>query len=268
MKVEILGNVQDGGVPHLSCTCEVCEKAREDSSETKFVSSLVLKEGEDNSSFRYVIGASPDIRHQIKGDYLDGIFVSDTHLGDITGLVFLGKHAMNADGATVYCNSEVEDFIMKNDPYRLMVDHGHMETKEFENGNEEDIQGVSIEAREVISKGDYGDTSSYMIKGEDKKLYYVKDLDRWTREAKEAVEEADIAIIDGTFWSEEELERYQEVPHPTIQETMETFSETETEIYFANMKHNSPVLIEDSEEREELEEVGFSLAEHGQEFEV
>ncbi len=223
MKVEILGNVQDGGVPHLGCTCEVCENAREDPSETKFVSSLVLKEGEDNSSIRYVIGASPDIRHQIRGEYLDGIFVADTHLGDITGLVFLGKHAMNSDGATVYCNSEVEDFIMKNDPYRLMVDHGHMELQEFENGDEEDIQGASIEAREVISKGDYGDTSSYMIKGE---------------------------------------------THPTIQETMELFEDEDTDIYFTNMNHTNPVLRENSEEKQELEDRGFNLAEHGQEFEI
>lgn len=267
MKIEVIGNVQDGGVPHLSCSCETCEEARENE-EPMFVNSLLLKENDNDSSVRYLFGASPDIRLQIKGDYLDGVFVSDTHLGDITGLLWLGQSSANYSGIPVYGNSDIEDFIMKNDPYRLLVDRNNVTIEEVGDGDEVELQGASVEIREVIERGDYADSLSYMINGEEKKVYYVTDLDKWTRDAVEAVEEADIAIVDGCFWSDDEIDRYQEVPHPTVQNTMEQFEDSDTEIYFTNMNHTNPILQEDSEERKKVEENGFKVVERGMEFEV
>ena len=267
MKLEVIGNVQDAGVPHLGCDCEVCEAARQREN-PMFVNSILLKENDNDSSLRYLFGASPDIRLQIKGDYLDGVFVSDTHLGDITGLLWLGQESANYSGISVYGNGDIEDFIMKNDPFRLLVDRDNIELQEVRNGDEIKLQGASVEIREVIERGDYADSLSFMINGEEKKVYYVTDLDKWTRDAIEAVEEADIAIVDGCFWSDDEIDRYEEVPHPTVQDTMEQFSDSDTEIYFTNMNHTNPILREDSKERKEVEENGFQVVERGMEFEV
>jgi pyrroloquinoline quinone biosynthesis protein B len=267
MKLEVIGNVQDGAVPHLSCDCEVCEEARE-KEEPMFVNSILLKENDNDSSVRYLFGASPDIRLQIKGDYLDGVFVSDTHLGDITGLLWFGRASANYSGIPVYGTGDIRDFIMKNDPYRLLIDRDNIKLEEVEDGDEVELQGASVEIREVIEHGDYADSLSFMIKGEEKKVYYATDLDKWTQDAVNAVEEADIAIVDGCFWSDDEIERYEEVPHPTVQDTMDQFEDCETEIYLTNMNHTNPILREGSEERKEVEENGFQIVERGMEFEV
>lgn len=267
MKLEVLGNVQDAGVPHLSCDCEVCEEARE-TEKPMYVNSIILKENDKDSSLRYLFGASPDIRFQIKGDYLDGVFVSDTHLGDITGLLWLGRASANYSGISVFGSEDIEDFIMQNDPYRLLVDRDNIQLEEVVDGDEVELQGASVEIREVIERGDYADSLSFMINGEKKKVYYVTDLDKWTGSAIEAVEEADIAIVDGCFYSDDEIDRYEEVPHPTVKDTMEQFSDCDTEIYFTNMNHTNPILKEDSEERKKVEENGFKVVQRGMEFEV
>lgn len=267
MKVEVLGNVQDGGVPHLGCDCEVCSKARQ-TEKPMYVNALMLKENDDNSSVRYLFGASPDMRFQIKGDYLDGVFVSDNHLGDITGLLWLGKSSANYSEIPVYCNEDIEHFIMSNDPYRFLVDRDNIDIQNIESEDQIELQGATVEPRRVVHRGDYADTLSFMIKGEKNKLYYVSDLDEWTQDAADSVEEADIAIVDGCFWSDDEIGRYEEVPHPTVQDTIERFKDSDTDIYFTHMNHTNPILREDSPERKEMEEKGFQIVERGMEFEV
>ena len=268
MKIEILGSVQDGGVPHLGCECEVCKKARDDCSEQKYIGSLLVKENEKDNSVRYLIDVTPDVRHQIKGDYLDGVFVTNGHLGHINGLPFFGTESLDTDSLSLYCTDEMRHFIMNNDPYRLMVDRNQLEIHETNDREAVEIRGGEIEFRNVPHNYVNTDTTSFMIKGEDKKLYYLSDIDEWTDEAIASVEEADIAIVDGTFWSKKEIDRYEEVPHPTIQETMNKMEDFDTEIYFIHLNHTNPVLREDSEEREEVENRGFEIAEKGIELEL
>ncbi len=268
MKVEVLGNVQDGGVPHLGCNCDICEKARKDKDYQKYVSSLILKENDDKDSIRYLIDPTADIRFQIVGDYIDGIFASHGHLGHITGLLYFGRESLDATKLPVYCTEKTKDFIMKNDPYRLLIDRNNIEINEIEDGSEEEIQGGVIEARQVPHRHLSTDALSFMIEGEEKKLYYLSDIDEWTDKAVESVKEADIAIIDGTFWSRDEIDRYEDVPHPPIKETMEKMRDFDTDIYFTHLNHTNPALRENSDERKQMEEQGFGIVEQGQVFEI
>lgn len=268
MKIEILGNVQDGGVPHLGCSCEVCEAAREDANKQKYVGAMLVKENGEEDSIQYLIDASPDIRYQIKGEYLDGVFLSHGHLGHTGGILYFGTEALDTDGLAVHCTPEMRNFLMNNDPYRLLVDRGQIDIQEFDNEERINVQGGWIEPRHVLHRYVTTDTTSFMIKGDEKKLYYLSDIDEWTDDAKESVREADIAVVDGTFWSKEEIERYEEVPHPTIQDTMEEFEGDDVEIHFTHLNHTNPVLREESEERKEVEENGFGVVERGQVFEI
>ncbi|PSH01686.1 MAG: hypothetical protein BRC26_03110, partial [Nanohaloarchaea archaeon QH_8_44_6] len=165
MKVEVLGNVQDGGVPHLGCSCEVCEAAREDPRKQKYVGALLVKENNEEGSVRYLIDATPDIRYQIKGDYLDGVFISHGHLGHIDGLLFFGTEALDTDGLAVHCSQDMSNFIMNNDPYRLLIDRGNIQLHEFSEGDEVEVQGGSIQPRETLHSHVNTDTSSFMIQG-------------------------------------------------------------------------------------------------------
>ena len=266
MELKILGNVQDSGVPHLGCDCDLCEKAREDPSEAKYVESLLLKENDEDDTARYLINATPDIRQQVKWKYLDGIFIPHEGLGHLTGLQFFGQEGPDISELSVFTSDAVEDYMMKNDPYRFLIDRDNIQIQEFNDGDMEDIRGGEIEAIQFHHPHLNHDTTAYMIHGENKRLFYLADITDFNPEIEKCVEEADIALIDGTFWSEDEIGRFAEVPHPPIRRSLDQFSDVDTKIYFTHMNHTNPVLREDSEERKKVQKKGLNVAEEGQEF--
>jgi pyrroloquinoline quinone biosynthesis protein B len=268
VKVEILGNVQDGGVPHLGCSCEVCEAAREDADKQRYNSSIMIKDGDKEDSVKYLVEPTPDVRFQINGDYLDGVFVSHGHLGHITGLLHFGEEALDAEHLPVYVTDKTRDFITSNDPYRLLADRDSISLMEFNDGDTTGLQGGEIEAVEAQHNRLNTDTLGFMIHGENKKLFYLSDIHEWTDKTLDKVKEADIAIVDGTFWNEEELDRYEEVPHPVMKQTMHKTEDWDTQVIFTHLNHTNPALREDTEERQELEERGFKVAEQGMEIEL
>jgi pyrroloquinoline quinone biosynthesis protein B len=229
----------------------------------------MLKEDEEcHTRARYLIDATPDLRYQIQGRYLDGIFLSHEGLGHMTGLLFLGKESYDYSGIPVYTSEAANDFMDQNDPYRFLKDRDNIDVREIEDGDEQNIQGGKIEIVEVEHPQVETDNFCFMIHGENKKIFYISDINRWSPKTEELVREADIAIVDGTFWSADEIDRYEEVPHPTIQETMDEFEDSGTEIYFTHMNHTNPVFRKDSEERKEMNNRNYWIVEQGQEFDI
>lgn len=268
MKLEVLGSIQDGGAPHLGCKCDICESTRENPGFQRLISSLLLKENDEEDSATYLIEATPDIRRQIDGNFLDGVFIPHANLGPIGGIEFFGEEGLEANMLTTYCNEDTEHYLMNNDPYRKMIDRGNLELQRFEDGEKQQLQGAEIEALSFEHPHLGHQATAYKIHGNGKTVFYLPDTNEWTKRQLEEIEEADIAIIDGTFWSDNEIDRYDEVPHPTIEESIVRFKNTDTDIYFTHMNHTNPVLRKDSSEREELEEAGFNVAVKGMEFDL
>lgn len=268
MKVKVLGTVQDGGVPHLGCRCDVCEEARQNPDNQRYNASIMVVSNASEASTRYLVDATPDIRYQIEGEYLDGVFVSHGGLGHITGLLHLGEEGMDAEMVQVYATEETQDFLRENDPYRLLIDRNNVDLNTIEDGYTQELQGGKIEALQTRHTGVNTDSLGYMIHGDEKKLFYMSDIHAWNEKSLEAVKEADIAIIDGTFWNEEEIDRYHEVPHPVMKETMHKTEDWDTEIVFTHLNHTNPALRPHTQERQEIKERGFQVAERGMEFEI
>ena len=82
------------------------------------------------------------------------------------------------------------------------------------------------------------------------------------------MKKADIALLDATFFSGEELpgRSMEEVPHPFVSETMALFerepARTREKIHFIHFNHTNPLLW-DAGKRAEVRKRGFSLAEQG-----
>lgn len=227
----------------------------------------MLKEDSSSNTVRYLIEATPDINMQVRGRYIDGVFLPHFHLGHVNGLLYFGREGPDASSLNVYCGEHVEDFLMKNDPYRYLVDRNNIEIHNFKEGDAMDIQGGQI----AIKEHDHQlqeKTTAYIVEGEEKTLYYLSDISELTEDIKEAISDADIAIIDGTFYSDDEIDRYEEVPHPTIEKSMDQLEDFDTEILFTHLNHTNPALREGSEERQEVEDRGFQIAEAGMEFEI
>lgn len=270
MKVEILGNVQDGGVPHLGCSCDVCDEARKDREKIKYAHSLLLKENDNNNSIRYLIGASADIRFQTTGEIFDGIFLLDNHFTHLIGLLYLGEFSLEAENIPVYAPDFMEEYLDRNDPYRYLKDRGNIEVNQIEDDETQELQHVEITPWQTVQRTEHTGTFSYMIEGENKKIFYAPIIfEEWDEKQIERIREADVAIIEGCFYHAEEVDRYADnPPHPLIPDTMDKLEDTDTEIIFTHLNHTNPALREDTEERAELEERGFKVAKKGMEIEL
>ena len=100
VEINILGSVQDGGIPHLGCEKSCCKDYFEKGFSEKRVVSLGISDHFKNKN--YIIEASPDIAFQLndfltnKSKKLDGIFITHAHIGHYSGLINLGREVSNA----------------------------------------------------------------------------------------------------------------------------------------------------------------------------
>ena len=94
--------------------------------------------------------------------------------------------------------------------------------------------GVSVTALAVPHRDEYTDTVGFIIRGPRQRVLYVPDTegwDAWEPGLPEVLEELDVAIIDGTFYSGQELpgRDLDRIGHPLIVESLELLEPLEEE---------------------------------------
>jgi len=81
----------------------------------------------------------------------------------------------------------------------------------------------------------------------------------------------DIALIDGTFWSEDELggRNQKDVPHPPVSHSLKMLGarkQGDPDILFTHLNHTNPLYNRQSEEWAEVEQLDWGVAHQGQRF--
>jgi pyrroloquinoline quinone biosynthesis protein B len=277
MMVKILGSGQDGGIPHVGCTCKVCSIARSDLEFRRLGPSIALIE--EGGECCFLIDASPEIKYQLDlmmtMDYtgfgsrfpVTGILLTHAHFGHITGLLSLGPEAYNSEEVPVYCTQKMADFLENSGSYALLVKNKNIILREMIPGELMDLESFSFTPFPSPHRSELSDCAGFVIESKDteKKLVYLPDIDGWTDEVLEHIRGADIAIIDGTFYSQDEISRFREVPHPPIRDTIEILGKGDGRIYFTHINHTNPVNREGKEKMYVMER-GFGIAYDGMEL--
>lgn len=264
MKLSVLGVAQDGGVPHYGCTCETCDSARENPEKRRYPTSLQLTTDDGD---QYLVDASPDLRFQVRQP-VDGVILSHVHYGHVTGLLQFGREVAATTEIPVYCTPGVADFLRENAPYRLLLERGNVDVREIDLGESLAFGAGTVECISVPHRHDMGtDTLAFRFTKE-RSLYYVSDVDYLTDDVVAAIRESDIALVDGTFWSDDELPNIESVPHPRASETIATLNDADTDVYFTHLNHTNPLLNPESPERKRVEEAGMALAKRGLSFDM
>jgi len=120
----------------------------------------------------------------------------------------------------------------------------------------------------VPHRDEYSETVCFLIVSKQKKLIYIPDIDKWSSWDKnilEIIKSVDYALIDGTFYDENELERdMSKIPHPFVCESMELFknlsNKEKNKIFFTHLNHTNPLLIKNSIQQKEIIDKGFNIA--------
>jgi pyrroloquinoline quinone biosynthesis protein B len=286
--VRVLGSVQDGGLPHAACNHSLCREAREDPRLRRRVASLALIT--PSSREVYLFDATPDIREQLAAladvrdapvgrvdrAPLDGVFLTHAHIGHYLGLAFFGFEAISTSGLPVYATRRMGAYLRANGPWSQMVELENIELRDSPPGRVIELKaGITVTPIAVPHRDELSDTVGFLIQGPNASILYVPDTDNWgawERSIEEVIEDVDVALIDGTFYSTDELpgRSVAEIGHPLISVSMDRLEDLlrdqKRKIYFTHLNHSNPALDATSAELREIERRGFGVVTEGQEF--
>jgi pyrroloquinoline quinone biosynthesis protein B len=117
------------------------------------------------------------------------------------------------------------------------------------------------------------------VRGPNKTLLYVPDTDGWRTWPKPLLavlrdEKVDIALLDGTFYSPDELpdRDASKIRHPLITDSMDLLEplvkEGKLRVLFTHLNHSNPALEEGGAARQAIEKRGFGVAREGEAWEL
>lgn len=274
----VLGTVQDGGSPHAGCQKKCCASLFENPDPSRKVVSLGLID--QKSSKKYLFEATPDLTSQMKvlkntgdlnsNEVPDGIFLTHAHIGHYTGLMHLGKEALNASGLEVYAMPRMKTFLESNGPWSQLVSNQNIVLKQIREQQEISLGSeLSVIPLKVPHRDEYSETVGYRIIGPNKSALFIPDIDKWEKwelNIKEEIKKVDYAFLDATFFDAEEVNYrdISEIPHPFIVESMERFSDMgpleKEKVIFIHFNHTNPVLDPDSKASKTVDERGYRIA--------
>jgi len=277
--IQVLGIVQDAGYPHIGCEKDCCKAV---SPGDYFVSCLGLVDKTNNK--RYLFDATPDIHNQLNllekfpdANLIDGIFLTHAHIGHYTGLMYLGREGLGGKNIMVYALKRMSKFLTKNGPWDQLVKLNNISIQTISNKEFVKLsENIFVIPIRVPHRDEYSETVGYKIIGKSKKILFIPDIDKWDEWKKSIIEEVklvDYAFIDGTFYNGTELNRdMREIPHPSIEETLQLFSNQpvaeRNKIYFIHINHTNPILTNKNGIRDLVESLGFNIAQRGLKFKL
>ena len=253
--VVVLGIAQDGGSPHAGCEKRCCKELWTNGDKEK-VSCVGIVDPRSGKS--WMIDATPDFPEQYRiltkehDSELAGIFLTHAHMGHYTGLLHLGREVMGAKDVPVFAMPEMKEFLESNGPWNQLVQLNNIEIQPMKNDKEIKLaNGLIIEPFLVPHRDEYSETVGYKIMGLKQSVLFIPDIDKWEKwdqEIFEVIQHIDIALLDGTFYSQDELPNRDmgEIPHPFIVESMETLynlnSSNRNKVHFIHFNHSNPAI--------------------------
>ena len=140
---------------------------------------------------------------------------------------------------------------------------------------------VQVEAVEVPHRAELSDMHAFIVRGPNRSLLFLPDHDRWDETLNHhgaasirgwfRALDVDVALVDGTFWSADELtsRTQHEVPHPPVSESLERLGarrDDDPEILFIHMNHTNPIHRPDSDEHARVVSLGWGVGQQGMTF--
>ncbi|MFY0643961.1 MAG: MBL fold metallo-hydrolase [Bacteroidia bacterium] len=280
----VLGTVQDAGSPQIGCKKDCCIHLYDEPDPNRMVVSLGLISPKEHKVF--MLEATPDMPRQMAllADYCsfpyngipNGILLTHAHIGHYTGLMYLGKEAINASKMPVYAMPRMRKFLEDNGPWSQLVQSENISLVDLKNQKQVPIaKDLSITPFTVPHRDEFSETVGFIINGPTKKALFIPDIDKWKKWSTDIIkliERVDYAFIDATFYNNEELPNrdMSEIPHPFVVESMSLFknlNQIEKEkLYFIHLNHTNPLLNSKSKEYKNVIENGFQIATTGDAF--
>jgi pyrroloquinoline quinone biosynthesis protein B len=302
MHVILLGTAAGGGFPQWNCWCPTCRAAREtpERAHARTQSSIAFSA----DGVRWFLGnASPDVREQlarlprseVRGTRhvpVEGIVLTDAELDHTLGITLLREGRLLQVIATPSVLRTI------NDDSRVLpvtqafatvqtvnAELGSVVPLEYRNGS---ASGLTIELLAVrgdpprfARHDDDGHTVAAFIQEEStgKTCAFVPGCGGLGARLLERLNDADLLLFDGTFWTDDELIRLDISDRPALAMGHVPVFGSEGSLgmlqqlacrhkVYTHINNTNPMLIESSAERTMVEAAGMVVGMDGMRFEI
>ena len=277
--IYILGVAQDAGFPQAGCYKPHCMPGWNDPERKITATSLGLID--PSSKKKYIFEATPDLPEQLflleqeapSDEFsLNGIFITHAHIGHYTGLMYLGREAMGAHGLPIYVMPKMEQYLRENGPWSQLIALNNISLMPLRNDRSEVLNNLKVTPFLVPHRDEFSETVGYSIQGPKKTALFIPDINKWSQWKEnilERIQLVDYALIDATFYDNNELpgRDMSTIPHPFVVETMATLSllprEQREKVWFIHMNHTNPLLNLNSDQAQGVRAQGFNIASTG-----
>jgi pyrroloquinoline quinone biosynthesis protein B len=223
----------------------------------------------------WLIDATPDFREQLHalhnlapGCPLAGMALTHAHVGHYAGLIHLGREIMGTRRLPLYGTSRLAGFLRDNAPWSQLVALEHVALRVLTPGTEIQLSpNLHMTPVTVPHRDELSNTVAFVVRGPARHLFYCPDIDTWQgweQDVRDFVSRMDVALLDGTFFSADELpgRDMSEVPHPLVTDTVERLAGVACDVRLIHLNHTNPLLVPGSE-REWLAAQGIGVGAFG-----
>jgi pyrroloquinoline quinone biosynthesis protein B len=300
MRALVLGSAAGGGFPQWNCNCRNCRGIRDGSIKAKWRTQSSVAVSGDSQNW-VLINASPDILAQFKAlpqlqparkprdTGIAAVILVDSQLDHTLGLGMLRE----GDRLQVYCTASVQTDLMTGNPLFAILENycgvDWHEIKPVGGFRIAGIERVEFAAVPVSSKAPpYSphrdaprddDNIALTITNltNDRSLFYAPGLAAVDGEVWERMSRSTCLLIDGTFWTDDEMmrlgvgrKRARDMGHLALSGEGGMLSYLRrlpsARKVMIHINNTNPILDEDSPERRELEAAGVEVAYDGMEI--
>lgn len=295
MELLVLGSAAGGGFPQWNCNCPNCDGLRNGRIRAwpRTQSSICISADASNW---VLVNASPDIRQQLtsapdlqpsrasRDSGIQAVILIDSQIDHSTGLLTLRE----GDCLALYTTAAVYEDLTTSFPLVCVLDHycgsvWHEIPIDGAGFTVAQAPGIEFLAVPLSSKAPpysphrdnprSGETIGLFIRDQDTggSVFYAPGVGRVEPQLKEWASRADCLLIDGTFWSEDEMQRrgvgvkraadMGHLPLSGDDGLIEWLRELQDKRrILIHINNTNPVLDEDSAERQRLTKEGIELA--------
>lgn len=282
--ITILGIAQDAGYPQMDCDKKCCQSYYNGKEEKKLVSCLGLVDLETKR--KWLFDATPDISEQVQilktkhldnDNIIDGVFLTHAHIGHYTGLMYLGREAIDGHNIPVYAMPRMKNYIETNGPWSQLIALNNIDVNPMLNDSTIILNSnLKVTPYLVPHRDEFSETVGYKIEGKNKSALFIPDIDKWDvwkRNIIEEVKKVDYAFLDASFFADGELERdMSKIPHPFTTETTTIFEgeseSTKNKIHFIHFNHTNPAIKDSHPLKDSIQNLGFRFPKEGSVFEL
>jgi len=301
MRITILGAAAGGGFPQWNCNCRNCAGVRDGTlrANARTQSSIFVRP--DAGLDGVLFNASPDILEQIRSNpalqparaardtAIAGVVLMDGQVDHTTGLYMLRERGTPLP---LWCTDSVHEDLTRGNPVLAVLSHfcGVARRRIGLDGTAFEVPGVAglaFRAVPLASKAApysphrdapvAGDNIGITIVDEHSggRVFYAPGLGEISAPVFDAMSNADVVLVDGTFWTDTEMidlglsaKRARDIGHLPqsgpggMIETLARLPRS-TRRLLIHINNTNPILDEDSAERAALARAGIEVCEDG-----